>query len=234
MSSAPDGHSWTSIQSDVLARIRAREWQPGDRIPDEADLALHYGCARATVNRALQALAEAGYIDRKRKAGTRVALHPVRKATLEIPITRLEIEGLGMTYRHVLLEARHCAPTAEHQARLGLSADAAMIRLRALHNADGAPFLYEDRYVSLEATPAIAAADLTGISANEWLVQNASFTRGSFAFSATSASAMEAATLGCPEGTALVVVHRTTWDHERPITDVRLTYAPGYQLRSTI
>ena len=74
------------------AEDQNRIWKPGELIPNEADLAIEFGCARATVNRALRALAETGILDRRRKAGTRVALHPVRKVTLEIPIIRHEVE----------------------------------------------------------------------------------------------------------------------------------------------
>ncbi len=74
------------MHDEVLRRIHCRDWEPGEQIPNEADLALEFGCARATVNRALRTLAESGVLDRKRKAGTRVALHPVGKATLNIPI----------------------------------------------------------------------------------------------------------------------------------------------------
>ena len=85
-------NSWQSVQAEVLRRINAREWKPGDFIPNEAELAIEFGCARATVNRALRALAESGLLDRRRKAGTRVSLNPVRKATLDIPVIRYEIE----------------------------------------------------------------------------------------------------------------------------------------------
>ena len=102
-----DFNSWQSVQAEVLRRINAREWKPGEFIPNEAELAIEFNCARATVNRALRALAETGLIDRRRKAGTRVALHPVRKATLAIPVIRYEIEGNGQSYRHTLLTSTH-------------------------------------------------------------------------------------------------------------------------------
>ena len=88
-------NTWQDVQREVLGRIQNRVWKPGDIIPNEVDLAKEFGCARATVNRALQAVADSGLLDRRRKAGTRVAVNPVRKATLEIPIIRQEIEQRG-------------------------------------------------------------------------------------------------------------------------------------------
>ena len=96
---------WQDIEAEALRRIHARDWPPGSAIPHEADLAKEFGVARATVNRALQSLAEAGWLDRRRKAGTRVALHPVRKAVLSIPILRTEITDLGFHYGY------SCYPT---------------------------------------------------------------------------------------------------------------------------
>ena len=78
--------NWRDVMAEVERRIYTREWQPGQSIPNEADLAIELGCARVTVNRALRTLAEVGLLDRRRKAGTRVALHPVRKATLTSPL----------------------------------------------------------------------------------------------------------------------------------------------------
>ena len=52
---------------------RRRDWPPGALIPGEEALAQEFGVARATVNRALSELARAGVLERRRKAGTRVA-----------------------------------------------------------------------------------------------------------------------------------------------------------------
>jgi len=81
--------NWQGVREEVLRRIHARVWAPGDLLPTETELAAEFGCARTTVNRALRTLAESGLLDRKRKAGTRVVRHPVRKATLSIPVIRL-------------------------------------------------------------------------------------------------------------------------------------------------
>ncbi len=75
---------WEALRETFAGRIRAREWPPGALIPPETQLAADYGVARATVNRALQSLAEDGLIERRKRAGTRVAELPARRARLEI------------------------------------------------------------------------------------------------------------------------------------------------------
>ena len=99
-------------------RIVEREWRQGDRIPDEADLATEFGAARATVNKALQLLADEGLLDRRRRAGTRVAAAPVRKATFTIPIIREQIEQAGMAYSHRVV-ARRPTPGAGRSSPRG-------------------------------------------------------------------------------------------------------------------
>ena len=59
---------WGEIRVEVLRRIRERIWPPGELIPSEEALAVEFCCARATVNRALRELAEAGVLERRRKA----------------------------------------------------------------------------------------------------------------------------------------------------------------------
>lgn len=225
---------WQAIRDDVLARIRAREWPPGAAIPHEAALAADYGAARATVNRALRALAEAGWLDRRRKAGTRVALHPVRRAVFDIPVIRREVEGAGQAYAHRLLACAERPATAAEAARLGLAPGAPVLALETLHLADGAPWAWERRLVNPAAAPGIAEADLAAVSANEWLVQNAAFSHGRIAFSATPADAAAAARLGCAEGAALFTLDRTTWAGALAITEVRLLFAPGHVVASTL
>lgn len=227
------GHGWEAIRAEVLRRIHARDWAPGASIPNEEDLAQEFGCARATVNRALRDLAEAGVLERRRKAGTRVALHPVRKATLDIPVTRLEVEGRGQVYSFQVLEQALALPPIPIASRLGLAPGTGLLHLRTLHLADGRPFLYEDRWLNQTILPE-PLPEFALISANEWLVGHMPYTTGDIAFSAENASEEEAMILGLPIGSALFITERTTWTEHAPITSVRLAYAPGYRLHTLV
>lgn len=224
---------WEDIREEVLRRIRARDWAPGAAIPTEEALAGEFGVARATVNRALRELAEEGVLERRRKAGTRVALHPVRKATLDIPVTRLEIEGRGQRYGYRLLAEDRDEPPPAIASRLGLAKGAALLHLTALHLADGRPVLLEDRWLNPEVLGR-AAPDFHAVSANEWLLTHVPYTTGDIGFSAANASAAEARLLEVAEGAALFVIDRTTWEGARPITCVRLANAPGYRMQTMV
>mgnify|MGYP002630491186 CR=1 FL=1 len=226
--------TWQSVQAEALRRIRSREWPPGGQIPHEADLAEELGCARATVNRALRDLAEAGLLERRRKAGTRVPLNPVRKATLDIPIIRQDIEARGLAYGYKLLSRNEAPAPPEILSQLSLKKSSQMIHILALHLADNHPFCLENRWVNPVAVPEITKTDLSTISANEWLVQNAAFSAGDFAFGALAAPAHIAKALDCATGAALFTVERTTWAGSLPITSVRLCYAPGYRMLAAI
>lgn len=226
--------SWQAVRDEVLERIRSRAWPPGARIPDEADLAEELGCARATVNRALRSVADSGLIERRRRAGSRVALTPVRRATLDIPLIRLEVEALGRVHGYAVL---HRAPEVPPQAvreRLRLPAGARALHIEGLHTADGAPYAWEDRWIDLDIVPEARDADFNALSPNEWLVRHVPFEAGDIAFAAAAASAREARALGCAAGAPVFVLERRTWRGERAITDVRIVFPPGYRMATTL
>ena len=221
---------WQQIRSEVLRRIRRRDWPPGSLIPGEIALAKEFACARATVGRALNALAEEGVLDRRRKAGTRVVETPVRQATISIPIIRHEVEGTGATYRHQLIE-RACTDADDMAAaRIGLPLGTPLLRLRTLHLADDRPHAYEDRRVNPEAAPGVTDADFSAISANEWLVQNTLYSEGTLGLQAEAAGEVEARLLSVPLGAPIFVLDRITRIGDQPITSVRLSYPPGHRL----
>lgn len=229
-----DTNSWTGIREVLLRRIHNRIWQPGELIPHEADLAEEFGCARTTVNRALRDLAESGLVIRKRRAGTRVAINPPQRATLTIPIIREEVESLGRSYRHSVLERnlRALPPMLHGAFQVSLSKD--VLFLKTLHFSDERPYAFEERHINLDAAPDARDLAFNEISANEWLVHNAPYTHGDLSFFAVNADETLCRKLDATTGTALFAMERITWAGEMPITHVRLIFAPGYRMRTEI
>ena len=223
---------WEDIRREVLARIRSRAWPLGTLIPTEATLAQEFGVARATVNRALSELARSGVLERKRKAGTRVAALPVRKATLDIPVNRAEVEARGEAYSLRLLRCKLAQPPLPVLARLGQDVGD-MLQVETLHLASGRGFVLEDRWLNPAILPT-PLPDFAAISANEWLVAHISYASGDISFCAEAASDAAAAALGVAQGSAVFVTERCTWAPDAPITWVRLIHAPGYRLSTVL
>lgn len=210
---------WQDIQAEALRRIQSREWPPGSQIPKEAELAEELGCARATVNRALRALAEDGWLERRRRAGTRVALSPQRRAQMVVPVLRQEIEGAGKSYNHSVLRDE---------------INAFERKLHTLHLADDVPYAVEERMIDLKVLSEAATQDFNTISANEWLVQNAPFDHGTMEYGAEAAGTFEATHLDCTKGRPLLILTRETFSEAGRITWVRTAYAPQHQVRLNI
>lgn len=222
-----------AITSEVRRRIVDREWRQGDRIPDEAELAIEFGVARATVNKALQLLADEGLLDRRRRAGTHVTVNPAHKATLTIPIVREQIEQAGLDYNHRVIAQKLSPLPADIAARMALPEGRALIHLRTVHYGGSQPFQVEDRWLNPNAAPGAESVDFQRNNANEWLVRNFPWSRADMAISAENANAREARLLQTRQGTALLVLQRTTWNDLGAITSVRVAFHPGYQMIAT-
>ncbi|MFK7835901.1 MAG: GntR family transcriptional regulator [Sulfitobacter sp.] len=230
----PSFRNWQSVQDEVLRRIHAREWSPGDLIPNEADLAVEFGCARSTVNRALRSLADSGLLDRKRKAGTRVAAEPIAKATLDIAVIRHEVEESGRTYGYQLISREMSVPPVSVSGSMKTKATDALLHVCALHLADDAAYAVEDRWINTDVVPEANGEGFDTLSANEWLMKHAPYTHGDIAFSAVQADKPNADILGVPPQSALFAIDRVTWDNAASVTKVQLLYSPGYKLRTQL
>jgi GntR family transcriptional regulator, histidine utilization repressor len=218
------------IKQHVFKRIRDGEWGPGTQLPGEVELAAEFGCARATINRAMQELSDDGIIERRRKGGTRVKLAPARQVTFEIPLVRVEIEALGAIYKYVVISNSVAPAPHRLEVRLELSSASRVRHIQCLHLADGKPFQLEDRWINLDAVPGAETADFASTSPNEWLVQKVPYTNAEVRFSATSADEFIAKHLGAEIGGPIFTAERTTWLSGKPVTNVLLYFAPGHQM----
>lgn len=181
--------SWKEVRDQIKSSILDRTYSPGDKLPRDADIADRLGCARSTVQRAMRDLSDAGLVERKRKGGTHVRLDPVTRATVDIPITRREVEKRGSVYSYHLIKQEFLKTPRDVTGKLKLLEPIEMMRVRALHLADHKPHIYEDRWICTDTVPEILGVDLTRESANEWLVRNKPYTRCDLRFYAISTTA---------------------------------------------
>jgi GntR family histidine utilization transcriptional repressor len=222
--------TYRDVKSDILSKITKGDWEPGSLVPNEVKLAEMYGCARATVNRAMRELADDGIVERRRKAGTRVRKAPVREARFSIPIVRKEIEEKGAEYRYSLVSSTFVDAPDWLRARLKLEANGKVLHLVCMHYADGDPYQHEDRWINLAALPQAKKADFSSLGPNEWLVLTVPFSDAEISFSAGLSDKNLAGYLASTMGDPVFTIERSTWWEGQAITFVRLTYRPGHRL----
>jgi len=213
------------IRADVQGRILSGEWPPGHKVPAEHELMAAYGCSRMTVSKALGALADAGLIVRRRRAGSFVAHPKIHSAVLDIPDIAAEVTARGQAYGYELM-SRALRPAREAEAEaLDLDPGAEVLALRCLHRAGGRPFALEERLINVAAAPQALDADFAETPPGTWLLHHVPWTEAEHRISAASAGPA-ARVLDVPATTACLVLERKTWRAGDRITQVRLTF-PG-------
>ena len=205
------------IRNDIEARIASGTWKPGFRIPFEHELVSEYGCARATVGKALTALMRAGLIERRRKAGSFVAHPHVHAAVLDIPDIGAAIAERTGSYHFELISSH----VSVSDSRASDFAQGTNIRqLGGIHHGSSGPFALEDRSVNLDAVPQARDADFTVEPPSTWLLSHVPWSEARHRISAVGASPEVARLLKVSKGTACLMVERWTWREGVPITSV--------------
>lgn len=224
--------SFQVVRDEVKRRIESRIWPQGSLLPTETQLAEEFNCARATVNRALRELSDQGFVERKRKSGTRVKKEPSKHAKLEFSLARQTVESQNATYRYSLVERNVLASPGWLASQIGVSADIRVLQVICMHYADNRPFQLEERWINIDAVPEIEHADLSTHGPHEWLLNASPFTEAEVSFCAISADGRLAEFMGTTPGTSMIQLERTTWKNGNPMAFARMTHHPGYCIRT--
>ena len=206
---APSLHE--RIRREIEAQILSGAWAPGARVPGEIELMAQYGCARMTVNKALSALAHAGLVDRRRRAGTFVARPRSQSMVLEIADLAREVVARGQTYGWQLLKR---AETVSDLADM----PGVVIELEGVHYADGTPLAFEHRLISAAQVPEASTQDFATTAPGTWLLGHVPWTEAENRISAAAASSTLAHALGIAAGDPCLTVTRRTWRGGSPVT----------------
>lgn len=222
--------SYKDIKRVVLQRIRSGHWQPDSLLPNEEELSVEFSCTRTTVNRALRELASEGYLERRRKAGTRVLSAPQRQARFTIPLVRDEVEATGGSYRYALVSRDVLHAPDWLSARLALRSGQQVVHVRAMHYSGNTPFQFEDRWIIADSVPDVLQADFTQSGPNEWLIRTVPFTNVELTFLASRADSDLSGFLDVPKDEPIFTAERITWLQAVPVTFAKLYFAAGYRM----
>ncbi|MEU1180878.1 GntR family transcriptional regulator [Streptomyces sp. NPDC005820] len=118
---------YVQIRREIEAKIRAGELLPGARLPTEKDLSTQHGVSRATAQRVLNDLAEAGLAVRRRRHGTFVA--DVTRQINLLNFVTPAAAAKGTPGRHEVISARIVTAADAVLSLPGASADTAVVEL---------------------------------------------------------------------------------------------------------
>lgn len=219
------------IRTDIEGRILSGALVPGDKLPTEHEFMAEYGCARMTVNKALSALATAGLVDRRKKAGSFVARPQLHSMVLDIPDLMQQVLSRGQTYRFTLLE-RGIGRSAASKIDGGFDLGAGKaVTLHGLHYADDHPLALEHRQISLDSVPGAEHALFDSEPPGTWLLQHIPWTEAETRIAACAADTRTASLLQLEAGAPLLRIERQTWRGADRITVVRQLFgADAYDL----
>lgn len=143
---------YVQIRREIEAKIRAGELPPGAKLPTEMDLSAQHGVSRATAQRVLNDLAEAGLAIRRRRHGSFVA--DVTRQINLLNFVTPAAAAKGAPGRHEVVSARIARAADAVLTLPGAPADTAVVELvRRKLNVREEPQSVERHVVLFAAAP---------------------------------------------------------------------------------
>jgi len=216
---------YREIHDALREKIVSGAWPPGFKLPSEPELARSFDCARMTLSKALGALAERGFITRRRRAGTTVNVPRPQESVLEIHDIEAEVQAAGHEYRYECLDREARPATASDGSALNVAVGTPVLAVSGLHRADGRPHALEERLINLEAVAEARRERFNKVSPGRWLLGRIPWTEAEHQISALNASPFIARHLEIARNKACLCIERRTWLEDSRITYVRLIYS---------
>jgi GntR family transcriptional regulator len=149
------GPLYLQLQQRLEEEIRSGNLRPGAPLPSEREIAEICAVSRVTVRKAVQALAQAGFVVQRRGSGTTVARQVDR---VEQSLSRLtsfseDMARRSMTSRSIWIEKGVFSASPAEMMALGLGADAQVSRIARLRMANDVPLAIERAALSTQYLP---------------------------------------------------------------------------------
>jgi GntR family transcriptional repressor for pyruvate dehydrogenase complex len=161
------------VALQLAAEVAAKRWQPGDKLPSEAELCRAFNVGRSTLREALKSLAFVGIIRMRAGGGSYVAERPskyVNRPLLARGILSTEKDVTDLSEARLILETELTSLCARRATRRDLAALEDLTRkMKAAKDEDRGKF----QQLDLEFHLSIAAS-----SKNEVLAELLSHIRG--------------------------------------------------------
>ena len=221
------------VYTDLRSAIEAGDYQPGDRLPPERELAERYGCSLITIRRALMELTREQRIERTRGRGTFV-LHPRIDRDLVEPLSfSQEMRTRGFDPETRVVAARPESAAVAIATALRLEPGSPTIYVERLRKADAEPLLLEQVHLPAERFPGLLATDLERESLYAILTERYAtpIARIRETFEPVLLHAREATLLGQPRRAPALLVEGVAFGADDVPVELSRTYVRGDRTR---
>lgn len=153
---------YLEIQDLLLQRIKNGDYQEGQLIPKEVDLAEQLNVSRPTVRHAIRNLVQAGYLERRKKRGTIVTQTKIKQQfTHVIESYNTEIQNNGLVAKTQVLNFSTEKASDEVAEALTIKPNTEVYKLVRLRSADNKPVVFVVTYLPIAQLSDLQKIDFT-------------------------------------------------------------------------
>jgi len=152
---------YRQIKELLTRSLQGGEWQPGDLIPSEIELAARYKVSQGTVRKAVDELATENLLVRRQGKGTFVATHAEERTQYRFLRLKPDADD-GVAMQRRLLDCRRLRAPADVARLLGLKSGDAVVQVRRLLLAAEQPVVLDDIYLPGALFKGLTAERMSG------------------------------------------------------------------------
>ncbi len=201
------------IECILRDAIEAGQWQTGQQLPNESQLAERFGVSKITVRQALHELSTHGYVRREQGRGTFVAKPKLDQGPRELLSFTEEMRRHRLAPSTKVLEQRVVTADEEIAARLQRKPGDLVLKLRRLRIADGEAMGVQTAHIPLALAPGIESEKFENVSLYDVLQSRYGLqpAKARETHSASLADAAAAELLRIPAGSAVLLAERIAY-----------------------
>lgn len=212
---------YRQIKGLMIQALEAGEWQPGQLIPSEQELAARFGVSQGTVRKAVDELAAENLLTRRQGKGTFVATHQDPRAQFRF-LRLVPADGPLGSPESLPLECWRAKAGNEASRMLGLKPGAPIIIVRRLLRFSGKPVVIDEIYLPGELFQGLTLELLQSWKSSLYSLFEHRFgvrmIRARESIRAVSADRSAAEALKVVEGKPLLSVERVTYTYgDKPV-----------------
>lgn len=158
------------VMKYLLDKIK-NEYQPGDFLPPQTEIARNTGTSLITVKRAVKELEQQGYVTARAGKGTFVRKPPIIDKHIGVSSWTDSVAGSGRQPSTAWVRMEKKLPSPGIANMLHLKARKHTVRIRRLRMVDDKPACLMQNEIPLDLVPGITGSNIPGESLYGWLLK---------------------------------------------------------------